>query len=88
MRRADPHRGLIRALLARYPRLAVLTSCSEAWSSATYTGARHVLTCDLGTDLAGIGDAEFTLPGHFVADISASACDSRMIVEALTIEAD
>ena len=88
MRRADPHRALIRALLQRYPGLLVLSSRSEPWASVTFTGARHVLTCTAGVALDGLGEAEFSLPGHFVADICAHERDGRLTIEALTIEAD
>lgn len=86
MRRADPHRALIRALIARYPGLLVLAGASEPWVSVTYTGARHTLTCVAGPDLSGIGEEEFALPGHIVADIAAEGAGDRMTIEALTIE--
>jgi hypothetical protein len=88
MRRADPHRALIRALLARYPGLIVLSSRSEPWASVTFTGARHMLTCAGGVCLAGIEDAEFTLPSHICASITAEPDGDRLLIEALTIEAD
>jgi hypothetical protein len=56
MRRADPHQALIRALIGRWPGLLVLAGTSEPWASATYTGARHTLTCAAGPDLTGIGE--------------------------------
>lgn len=86
MRRADPHRALLRALTARYPGLLVLASRSEPWASVTFTGARHILTCAAGAKLAGIEDAEFLLPGHVVADISVCPEDKHVIIEALVIE--
>jgi hypothetical protein len=86
MRRADPHRALIRALVARYPGLLVLTGTSQPWASVTYTGARHTLTCVAGPNLTGIGEAEFALPGHIVADITAVRSGDRVTIEALTIE--
>ena len=88
MKRADPHRALIRALLQSHPGLLVLSSRSEPWASVTFTGARHVLTCATGARLDGLTDAEFSLPGHFVADISAHEENGRLVIEALTIEAD
>lgn len=88
MRRADPHRALIRALLLRYPELMVLSSRSEPWASVTFTGARHVLTCAAGVRLDGIADVEFSLPRHFVADVCAREENGRVVIEALTIEAD
>lgn len=86
MRRADPHRALIRALTARYPGLLVLASRSEPWASVTFTGARHKLTCEGAPDLTGIAGEEFTLPGHFVADVTAVREGPRARIEALTIE--
>lgn len=86
MRRANPHRALLRALTARYPTLIVLASRSEPWASATFTGARHELDCCAGVDLVGVGDAEFKLPDHIVADISFRADDGRLLIEALTLE--
>ena len=86
MRRADAHRGLIRALSARYPGLLVLASRSEPWASATFVGERHLLTCAAGVDLTGIEEADFDLPGHIVADVALSRDGERMIIEALTIE--
>lgn len=86
MRRPDPHRALIRALTARYPGLLVLTGESEPWASVTYTGARHMLVCAAGPDLTGLGEQEFALPGHIVADIHAERAGDRVTIEALTIE--
>jgi hypothetical protein len=88
MKRADPHRALIRALLQRYAGLMVLSSRSEPWASVTFTGARHVLTCATGVKLEGLAETGFSLPGHIVADIAAHETDGRLIIEALTIEAD
>lgn len=88
MRRADPHRALIRALTARYPGLLVLAAATEPWASATFTGARHELRCDPGVNLAGAEDADLPLPGHLVADLCWRAEPSFMVIEALTIEAD
>ncbi|MBS0503938.1 MAG: hypothetical protein JSS55_09100 [Proteobacteria bacterium] len=87
MKRADPQRALLRALAIRYPGLCVDDAKTEAWASATFTGARHVLAC-AGADVSGIEEAEFSLPGHLVADIAARQENSRLIIEALTIEID
>ena len=88
MRRADPHRALVRVLLARYSGLEVVESRIEEWASATFSGARHVLHCALGPETAGIGEEEFVLPGHVVADIFAEHADGLLVIEALTVEAD
>ncbi len=86
MRRADPHRALIRALLARYSGLAVLDGRTEPWASATFVGMRHILDC-AGPPPAGLEEAEFDLPGHIVADITCCAEGGSLRIEALTIEA-
>lgn len=86
MSRSDPHRPLLRGLTALHPGLMILTSRSEPWASVTFTGARHVITCAPGPDLAGIEEAELPLAGHIVADIIVRARGAHIIVEALTIE--
>ena len=87
MRRADPHRALIRVLTERFPGLLVLASRSQPWTSVTFTGARHELTCEGAPDLTGIEEAELALPGHIVADIDVTRSGERISIEALTIEA-
>ncbi len=68
-------------------------SKSRPWASATFTGARHCFTLRLkpGFDLENRLDQltceDFDVPGHIVADITASAAQDRVIVEALTVEA-
>ena len=86
MRRADPHRALIRALVARYPGLLILASAAEPWASATFTGARHELRFDPNIDLAGLEEMDLPLPGHLVADICWRAEANAIVIEALTIE--
>jgi len=88
VRRADPHRALIRVLTARYPGLSVLDSRSEPWASVTFTGARHVLTCAAGPELQGIEEADLPLPGHVVADVTARPDKDIILIEALTIQTD
>ena len=88
MRRADPHRALIRTLMSRYPGLLVLTSATESWSSVTFNGMRHRLLCAAGVDLTGAEDAELPIPGHVVADLCWKADANGIVVEALTIEVD
>jgi hypothetical protein len=60
----------------------VVRTASRPWASALFQGRRHEVTMTLiGTDVAtrlaamveGIGEAEWHLPGHFVADISVDA---------------
>lgn len=86
MRRADPHRALCRALAARYPGLTLVEGHGEDWVSATFAGVRHILIFTGDDALSGIEDADFPLPGHFVADIAARRENGRVVVEALTIE--
>jgi hypothetical protein len=86
MKRADPHRALLRALMARYPGLVIVSSSSEPWASVTFSGARHILICEGAPDLAGIAEGEFDLPGHVVADVHVEQRASYLSIEALTIE--
>lgn len=84
----DVHVALAREIVRRHPQLAMLSSRSEPWASVTFTGARHVYAFgpdDVPTDLV---EAEFTLRGHVVADLTVARTDQGIIVEALTIEAD
>ena len=85
MRRADPHRALVRALLVRHPKLCIAEARTEPWASATFTGMRHILRC-APLDLVGLEDAEFALPDHVVVDIVAEANGDLLVIEALTIE--
>lgn len=78
---------------------------SRTWASATFTGARHEITMRLaGPDapasaarfVATLGEREFDLRGHVVADIaSVSSAPApgaegetamRLTIEALTVE--
>ena len=75
---------------------------SRPWASATFSGDRHALSLRLtGRNAHGAADAvlpdlderEFTLPGHVVVDIALRGAerdgdDVRLVLEALTIEAD
>jgi len=87
MRRADPHRALIRALCNRHPDLSIAEARTEPWASVTFTGMRHTLRC-VPLPLAGLEEAEFTLPGHILTDICAVEQDGILVIEALTIETD
>ncbi|WP_197277055.1 hypothetical protein [Sphingomonas profundi] len=70
---------------------------SEAWASATFAGARHRFEFDTVAPAradafaAALGDREFALPGHLVADIAvtgrtANAAGVALTIEALTVE--
>jgi hypothetical protein len=75
-------------------------SINRRWASATFVGGRHELTITHGADaaaiqwLAGLPEAELSLPGHLVADLEVAATESdaaagRRVtrLEALTVEA-
>lgn len=80
-RRTDPLPRLLRQLVARAgDPCAVVRTASRPWASALFQGRRHEVTMTLiGADAAarlaamveGIGETEWTLQGHFVADITA-----------------
>lgn len=99
----DAQRALLRALAARVGKeqiLSVRHARSEAWFSATFSGARHsfgfALTgeraCEATNRLADKLDAmEFHLPGHLVADITLldrrdTPDGATFAIEALTVE--
>ena len=94
--RLDPARRLHR------DRILLTELTSVEWRSLTFVGERHQLTLRIaGADAGeiasrittGLGDAEFAICGHVVADI---ACEGRpqpetdgsvtLRIEALTIE--
>lgn len=77
--------------------LALSASAMTRWASATYTGARHLLTLagaaspELDAWLAALPEAEFALRDHLVADLvvlSARREDgaAAMTLEILTVE--
>ncbi len=80
--RGNPHRRLIHAIvtLAGGQDVAAPVTVSHApWASATFQGTRHLIELRLSgpdararaTRLAdALPRAEFTLPGHIVADIA------------------
>jgi hypothetical protein len=102
-RRGDPHRLLMRAIREKAEQdgiARIVASSSEAWASATFRGARHILSLHLEGDDTGdrparladlLGVSEFCLPGHLVADValtgrSTDAAGTRIDIEALTLE--
>jgi hypothetical protein len=102
-RRSDPHRLLMQAVREQAERdgiARIVASSSEAWASATFRGARHSLSLhldgatadDRATRLAEtLGEVEFRLPGHLVADIAltgrkSNAAGTAIEIEALTLE--
>ena len=82
-RDADPLPRLLDQLAARAGRQATIErSVSRPWASALFEGRRSLIQLRLsGEGVArradlfaqGLGEAEWTLPGHFVADISIDA---------------
>ncbi|HWK36525.1 hypothetical protein [Sphingomonas sp.] len=92
---------LERALIADAARAGVaihITACdSTRWASATFSGARHVLTLVLdGGDagrawLAALPETDLPMRGHLVADLAVirrtATCDrTDATIEALTVE--
>lgn len=59
--------------------VSVIANSSTRWASATFTGARHLLSLTaqpgaaLDDWLANLADDDFTLRGHLVADVAISA---------------
>lgn len=78
--RADPLPRLLDQLVARAAGPATVEQASSRpWASALFDGRRHLVRLRIdGPDFAGradaftqdIGEAEWSLSGHFVADIS------------------
>ena len=100
-RRRDPLPHLLRQILARAGEpCEVPRTASRPWCSALFQGRRHSITLRIdGADAAarrralvhGIGEAEWTLHGHFVADVTvddirSSADGEEVDLSALTIE--
>ena len=98
---ADPLPRLLTQIIARAGEPASIErATSRPWASALFQGRRHVIALQIaGPDAkerrarfaTGLEDAEWTLPRHFVADItidgSASEQDQERIeLSALTIE--
>jgi hypothetical protein len=98
--------GLLRALVARggcsRDRVLLTELSSEEWHSLTFVGERHHLHMRIsgpdGATIAsriatGLEDAEFTIPGHIVADIGCGCApqveaDGGVLlrIEALTVQ--
>lgn len=101
LRGRDPLPRLLAQLMERAGGPATVDrATSRPWASALFQGRRHAITLRItGADAAarrarfldGIEEAEWSLTGHFVADITAdshhSAPDEEWIeLSALTIE--
>ena len=93
-RSPDAHRLLLRALLAAFPDASLLASSATPWASATFVGARHSIALRFDYPAAAeaaaalLGDMEFQLHRHLVADIVGTVTDAvgRLDVAALTVE--
>ncbi len=98
--------GLVRSLLARSGvergRILLTEFRSTDWQSLTFTGEQHKIRLRIpGPDAAdaahrlvnGLEEAEFTIPGHVVADVALASEPERhpdgsvvIEIEALTVE--
>ena len=97
--------GLLRALLERTGdqsgRILLSEIQSVDWQSLTFTGETHLMRLRVpgpnadqivGRLTIGLGEAEFAIPGHLVADIAVAGAPARafdgsvtLAIEALTI---
>lgn len=88
--------ALVRALV---PERAVIDlAVSRPWASAGARGERHRLELRVAEESAdrlvdGLAEREFSLDGHFVADVAAveverQGGEARLVIEALTIALD
>lgn len=90
-------RSLLAAFTAALGPVAVHAYDMTPWSSATFTGARHVFrieteaTADIDGFAQTIGEADISIPRGFVADIAVVGAPTgnpyQLTVEALTIDA-
>ena len=100
--------ALLRALTGRArvsrDRILLTEVRTIEWRSLTFTGERHELhlripgpnSGDVVQSMCrGLADAEFSIPGHFVADIAVLGTPQQAVdgstsltIEALTISAD
>lgn len=100
-RQADPLPRLLGQIIDRAgPPAHIDRATSRPWASALFEGRRHVILLRMeGEDAAarrtrflqGLGDVQWTLVGHFVADVAVDevrSTDSGEWIEmsALTIE--
>lgn len=94
----DPVDTLLAYFATMLGPLVDVTRHSDPWASATFNGARYIMTftvdanADVARFLAEIGEADIAVRGGFVADVavvSVAVTDNgqRLSVEALTIDA-
>ena len=93
-----PHRRLRRLLTREMPPgLSPGASTFRPWASASFVGARHIFPCALAAGDAAatrralqnkLGAAEWTLPGHIVADVAVECGPDpqTLRIEILTVE--
>lgn len=90
-------RALIAAAGAGGCEVTIPASHTQRWASATFIGARHMLTLTSTVSarfdawIAGLPEHEFTLRGHLVADlvVTSTSRDGAAItarLEVLTVE--
>lgn len=94
VRGPDAARLLLRALLEKLPDGAGATwQTQRPWASATFSGTQHRLRIQCPDETAArvaadtLGEAEFALRGHVVAELLARADDATIMVDALTLVA-
>lgn len=93
--RRDCHGRLLAALIERSgPDSAVQDSHITAWASATFVGARHGVTLAIRGDdavvhadvmLTALPEADFSIAGHIVADVSIDRVDMDADAVILTL---
>jgi hypothetical protein len=89
--------ALLAAFAVRLGPVEVRAHDITPWSSATYSGARHVFrtetvdTADIEAFVQTIGEADIPIPRGFVADIvvvcQPTGTPRQLTIEALTIDA-
>lgn len=90
-------RALLASAIAAGCPVAIAEADLTRWASATFTGARHMLTLTGAASPAltrwtdALPEAEFALRGHLVADLNVEAvrrdgADLRIMLEVLTVE--
>lgn len=96
----DAARSLIAALAAMALTAQITLTIAETqerpWASATFNGARHVVSVELDGDgvaidrwLAALPEAQFAMRHHIVADIAVAARSGYgAVIEALTVAND
>lgn len=96
-RGSDAGTRLVRVLEAGAPGVCVTARRSTRWASITFTGARHALSLAAPASpaveqwLADLPDANFTVPGHLIAEVvikAVTATPERLTaeIEVLTLE--